>query len=534
MHADRATEFATELARHYDLAGDANNASKRYLLAAQRALQMVALDESRASVRRGLELATDPVVRAELYVEACNLAQRSDDGAERAAAIEGLKAAAGALDDAELRRTAALLGVRFSLSGDTETQRIARDRLREAVAGAGPGWRAELLICEVFAGIVDGDLVSAGASAEEAVAAAREHGAPGTIARALTSLAQVLIDRGEYAGADAAAAEAQELAFQAGDGVAELDALLAAYKLAFESEEVERAIAIGERWLERARALGDRNAEAFARVRLALALLFGRRDLARARSELAKPLATYEELGSRRAIARLRISRGVFETAVGDFAAAITLFEQAFVDFEAMADVTAQVMVRSNLGLLRAYSGDYEGGYRDACAALRLVREARIEYLEASSLENVAVACAFRGDFEAALRLGKEALAIYERVSPRKRYVRFQGDLAVWYARTGDLVEARACAERVRSASTPRTFEFPQMCPWSVAQVLRACGETAAASEQLERAYTLVVTLADALTAEERARFEDIAWNREILAAYLRNEWPDLGVRHVG
>ncbi len=534
LHAERVSEFASELARHYDLANDADNAATRYLLAARRALQMVALDESRANVRRGLELATDPTVRAELYVEACNLAQRSDDDAERSAAIEGLEAAAGALEDAELRRTAALFGVRFSLSGDPESQRIARDRLRQAVAGAGPRWRAELSICEAFAGIIGGDLIAAGAAAEAAVAAAREHGDPGTIARALTSLTQVLIDRGDYGGANAATSEAQELAFRAGDGVAELEALQAAHKLALEFEEVERAIVIGEQWLERARALGDRNAEAFASIRLAVSLLFGRRDLARARSELAKPLATYEELGSRRGIARLRISLGIFEAAVGDFAAAITSFEQALVDFEAMADVTAQVMLRSNLGLVRAFSGDPEGGYREASAALRLVREARIEYLEAASLENVAVTCAFRGDFESALRLGKEALAIYERVSPRKRYVRFQGDLAVWYARSGDLAQARACVERVLSVSTPRAFEFPQMCPWAVAQVLRACGETAAASEQLERAHDFVVTLAEALTEEERARFEDIVWNREILAAYRRNEWPDLGVRHAG
>ena len=123
---------------------------------------------------------------------------------------------------------------------------------------------------------------------------------------------------------------------------------------------------------------------------------------------------------------------------------------------------------------------------------------------------------------------------MYERLSPRKRYVRFLGDLAVWHARTGNLAEARACADLVLSASTPRTFEFPQLCPWSAAQVLRACGETAAASEQLARAHDLVATLAEALPADERARFEEIAWNREILAAYRRNEWPELGVRRAG
>ena len=420
LHSQRLAEFAAQVARHYDLAGDPKSAASRYLLAARRALQMVALEESRANVQRGLELAVDPHVRVELYVEACRLAQRSDDRAERAAALAGLDEAANILDDVELHRTAALFRVQFSA---TDGDAAAHRRALERPAGSrgrrrGPGWRAELLIREASAARARGDLAAARAASEAAVSAAREHGDPATIARALPTLAHVRIDEGDLEGAQAAAQEAQELAFRAGDGVAELHALHVAHRAAIESSnDLEGALVIGERWLERARALGDRNAEAFARMRCALTLLYLRRDLRRARTELAVPLAIFEELGSRYGVARVRANRGVFESALGDFAKSVESFDQAYVDFEATGDVPGQINARSNSGLARAYAGDPGRGHRDALAALRLVRKARNQWVEAFALENVAATNALRGDFHSAVRFGRQALAMHERDS---------------------------------------------------------------------------------------------------------------------
>ena len=68
-----------------------------------------------------------------------------------------------------------------------------------------------------------------------------------------------------------------------------------------------------------------------------------------------------------------------------------------------------------------------------------------------------------------------------------------------------------------------------QVCPWSAAQIMRACGETEAARRELERAYELVVSLAENLVGEARTRFEAVPWNSEILAARDRDEWPEIG-----
>ena len=175
--------------------------------------------------------------------------------------------------------------------------------------------------------------------------------------------------------------EAQEAAFRAGDGLVELEALAVAHQNAFQGEDLERALPITERWLQRANALGDRDAEAYARVRLGVTLLALRQDLRRVVDILASLGATYEELGSRHWIAKVSNTEAVIAQELGDLTRAADCYLRAYGHFEAVANRSGAVGVLSCHGVMRARAGDLARGRRDAVAALDRVREGRYDLL---------------------------------------------------------------------------------------------------------------------------------------------------------
>jgi hypothetical protein len=137
----------------------------------------------------------------------------------------------------------------------------------------------------------------------------------------------------------------------------------------------------------------------------------------------------------------------------------------------------------------------------------------------------VAITAALCGNFDEAVRLGAQALALQERLSGKKWYPRLLADLAIWCGRSGDLPAARRYVDEMLAFDVPLGTESPQNCPWAAAQVLRAGGEHSRAQQQLERAYRLVAMMAEQLSGTARTHFEAISWNREIRAARERDEW---------
>ena len=123
LYPEREAELAGQTARHYDLAGDGERAASRYVAAGRRALAMSAVEEARAALRRGLELATGANVRVAAFVDLIEVSRRTGNATERSAALAGLEKAVERLDDKESRRTAALLRVQLSATdGDRRAQ----------------------------------------------------------------------------------------------------------------------------------------------------------------------------------------------------------------------------------------------------------------------------------------------------------------------------------------------------------------------------------------------------------------------------
>jgi DNA-binding SARP family transcriptional activator len=532
LYPERASEFAAELGRHHELAGDGEAAAERYLAAARHALSLAALEEASTHLERALSIAAGPRLRADLLIERDRVSRRTGDHATRAGALEELAVLSEVLNDDEYRRTVALLRVQFAAATDNEAaHRTALERLRALAVDAGARWRTVFFLEEAYALSLHGDLEGLEAAGQSALAAARESEDDAGVAGALVRLADVQTYRAHFGEAQSLLDQAQAAAARARDGVAEMESLRAAFQLAYDMDDAARCLAIAERWLERATALGDRYAEAYARSRLGLSLFVARRDFARVRTELSRAITISEELGSQIGTARTLMNRALPETELGDYAAASADIERALTIFEAIDDIRGKSLALSNLGLVRSLAGDPQRGRSDATAGFELAHSREFRVLEACALENIAIATANCGDVTEAIRLGNAALSLHEESQSNKWSGRLRGDLALWHVACGDLDAARMQIEEMLTHDIPAATEWPQSCPWAAAQVLRRCGEHARARTELTRARQLVAEVARQLKGEELVRYESIPLNRAIIAANDRDEWPPLEPR---
>jgi tetratricopeptide (TPR) repeat protein len=320
--------------------------------------------------------------------------------------------------------------------------------------------------------------------------------------------------------------QAQAAAARADDLAAETECCRASFLLVYHGGDLVRCVALGERLLAIGVQIGDRYLEGAAHVRIGIAWLAARHEIARTREKFATAIAIYEELAYQAGIAGVLHNRSMLENEIGNFAGAIADTERALEMFEELGDNRAVATALGNLGQMRAVAGDVARACEDAEAARRLAHAHSYHIQEACAIENLAAAVAAAGDLGEAIRLGNEALAHHRNAETDNWTGRLLADLAVWYMLSGDLENARARVEEMLAQRVAVATESPQRFYWATARVLRACGEEAMAKRELIRARELIAELAVELSREDRERFEAVAWNREIIVAFDRDEWP--------
>lgn len=529
FHPELLPEFAATVARHYELAGEPDGAARHLLSAGKRALDLAAVDEARTHIARGLTLACSADVRKALLVVSGQVSQRRGDRDALASAADELAALAEAADDGESRRTAALMRLRYATAAhDEQAHEVAIDRLRDLAIGAGAKWRAILHLEEARSAYGRTELDALKTAATEALKAARECGDGASEARALAFLADGEMNRGNLAGAQTFLEQAQEAAAHANDGEAELEALRSAFIMAYNNADVDRSVWIAQRWLERGVALGDRLAEASARLRIAIAMISTRRGIARIRDELSTALSTFTEFGWKRGIAGAQLNLGILENEVGNFAEAARVTQLALEIFEPLGDARGEATALANLATLHAALGDGQRALREAKRSAAVARKGGLRLSEALALENIAIATALSGKTAEAVRLGDEVLAIHRELEFKPWSGRLLGDLALWQAELGQLDAARARVDQMLVEGVHIWAETPQRFHWAAAQVLHVCGDTTAAARELSRAFELVKALEAELADGDLERYRSVSWNRAIVAARERDEWPPL------
>lgn len=527
LYADRASELSATIARHYELAGDGESAARRYLTAVRRAIGIGALDEARAMADRALTLTNDPRLRADISLESETIASRRANRAAQESALANLERLAESLADPELQRVILLRRIEFALNvSDTATLETAIAELKTRTPLDDAHWNAKLHVAEAKLAFSLGRLAESSAAADAALQCARASGDGAGEAEALCSLATVEAHRGNLSEAEELFEKAARAA--AHDPVLEDFSLLSAFQIAYNRRDVERCLALGQRWLDHAEALGDRPSEARAHSHLGIALSSAGTRYAQAREHFASAERFFTEVGDLSGVAAQLLNRAVVETRLGFYDKAVAATERAVGLFERLHVDRGRALGLGNLGLFRAYTTDVEGARSAAREAVALARKLGFGVIEASSLENLAFAAAAAGDLAEAIAHAEEALELRARSQSQAWESKTLADLAVWHAASGNLAAAGDYARRLLADEKGiAASSEPEYCYWAAAQILRLEGKKADASRALGRARAMMQAMADGLDAEDRASFESIPWHADLAAAATQGVWPD-------
>ncbi|MFY9885414.1 MAG: hypothetical protein WAK15_11645, partial [Candidatus Cybelea sp.] len=528
LYADRASELSATVARHYELAADRANAARCYLVAVRRSIGLGALDEAHALGERALALTDDPRLRAHILLENETIECRRGNRAGQEAALAGLEQLAVCLVDPELRPLILLRRIEFALSvGDSAVLDSAIGELRTHPQHDDVEWR--LHIAEAKLAFSLGRLVESYESAETALACGRASNNGTAIAQALCCLANMEAHRGNLSEAEALFDEAGKAAADATDPILENLSLASAFSIAYNRRDIERCLALGQRWLDHAVALGDRDAEARARGRLGIALSAAGTRYAEAREHFANALQFYTEVGDLSRIAGELLNQAVLETRLGSFGKAVAATEKAVALFESVHDERGRVIGLANLGFLRACVANGEGAQSAAREARQLARRLEFALIEASALENLAFAEARAGKLTKAIAHAEAALELRAGSQSQVWASKTLADLAVWHAALANLPAARDHVHRMlaNEKHISTSTEWPEYCYWAAAQVFRLASDMPEASRALERARQMMQSAADGLDAADRENFEAIPWHVDIAVAAQQGTWPD-------
>lgn len=328
LYADRASELSATVARHYELAGDGESAARRYVAAVRRSIGLGALDEARSLGDRALALTNDPPLRIDILLEIETIERRRGNRAAQEAALKSLEQLAASLADAGLQSLILLRRIDLAvIVGDVIALETAIRELRTHPPRDDVDWR--LHIAESKLAFSLGRLAESYVSAEAALACSRATHIDAGIAQALCCLANVEAHRGNLSEAEALFDEAGRAGAHATDPVVENLSLMSAFSIAYNRRDIERCLALGQRWLDRAVALGDRSAEAWARGRLALALTASGTRYAEAREHFANAVLFFTEVGNESGTAGELLNQAVLETRLGAFDKAVAATEKA-------------------------------------------------------------------------------------------------------------------------------------------------------------------------------------------------------------
>jgi DNA-binding SARP family transcriptional activator/tetratricopeptide (TPR) repeat protein len=528
LYVDRASELSATVARHYELAGDGESAARCYLTAIRRSIGLGALDEAHSLAERALTLTNDQRMRADMLLECEAIECRRGNLAAQESALAGLARLAADLDDAQLHRLTLLRRIEFALStGDSVRLETAIRELRAHPPRDEIDWRVH--IAEAKLAFSLGRLAESHASAEAALACSRVSRNEAAAAQALCCLANVEAHRGNLSEAEALFDEAGRAAADATEPVLENLSLSSAFSIAYNRRDIGRCLSLGQRWLDRAVALGDRPAEARARDRLGVALSAAGTRYAEAREHFANAVLFFTEVGDSSKIAGELLNEALLETRLGFFDKAVAATEKAVALFESAHDERGRVIGLANLGFLRTCTGNVEGAQSAAREAGQLARRLEFGLIEASAFENLAFAEAAAGKLAKAIAHAEEALELRARSQSEVWASKTLADLAVWHAASGNLLAALDRARRLLAdeKNISSSTEWPEYCYWAAAQVFRLAGNTLESSRALERARQMMQAAADGLDAADRDSFAAIPWHVDIATAAAQGVWPD-------
>lgn len=529
LYPERFSELSALLAGHYEAGGEFAHATRCYLEAVRRSISIGALEEASMLCERALAIASDTRTRSELLLERVTIESLRGDLATRDAILSELERVDGELGDVAVHRSTVLHRIELSASaGELSARERAIQALREAVADGDPYWNAILHLEEAKLALALGHLDEARGACEAALEYSRRTEDYAAVVKILGTLALVELHRGPLSDAEKFSNEALEVAARAASPVLQLHSSIGAWIIAYQYRKFERGSALAETCLELAVKLGDRQAEAQAHHRLATTLAYLGK-LAEARRHFADAALIYDETGNPAGRGGQLMNSAVLEVRVGNFDAALTATRKAIELFEQANEIRGLIPALSNLCFQYSYTGQPAEALRYGEEALRLSRGRGFRNMEASTLENLALAEGVAGQYARAVEYANASIELRSTLQSEVWSGHTLANIAIWQTRLGNLEAAREAVVQMLADDDAlnRGNEWPAYIYWVAAQVRRRDERSAEATALLERANRVMLKTASEFDEADRTSFLALPWHVDIAEAVATGVWPD-------
>ncbi len=524
LYADRSDDLASQLAWHFEHAGEARRAAEFYLHVARRAQTMYADQDALEQIAHALELDPDAPTRWQLLALRETIHSRRGERDAQRTDLDELEQLSRARDDDDARCEVLRRQILFWRAlGQRENEATAIDTLTTcAFAREAKCWQAEAIQAQAAHQVLIGQYDAAHASLERALVLHRELDDANNQVHCFCLLAQVALERGEWTRVQVLLDQATALAEQRGNYALLIQTWRTTSGVLFARQDFDAAGRLANQMLARCRAIGDREGEADAHARLG-AIAARQFQIQAARDHYDHARELYTALEKRQGLAGVTINRAVLASRLGRYTESLDAYAQAETLFHALNDLRGQLVSALNISIVNLFRGDYAPAKIAAQRGLELARAMNAAVMEANALANLGAAERDLGELPDAIAHMQAGLAIRRTLGQPAELGTDLCDLTIAYLYANDLPSARACAEEMLAlhAAEAATMMHPQYILWAGAQTYHALGEHTRARELLDEAHRVLEEKAAAIPdAESRATFFELPFNREIREAH--------------
>ena len=525
-------DLASYIAFHFERAGVQRRAGNHYMNAACNAFAVFANEEAIGLATRALGLDLDDPTRFEALALRADIHEHVGNRDLQRADVLAMDAIARRLGDPELM--CRLLGKRITLAhelDERDSERALITELREIAERTKATSRlAEVAEAEGRFEAQTGNYAAANTHLETALALRMVL----NDIRGAFECTMLLVDlarrRRDASQMQSQMKRLQEFASRHGSKVISLRTWEVASYVADHDENQPARIDAAQRWLAEAESASDVSAQARAHSALWNAESYlGRYDKAYRHADCAAEL--FERLGDRAGGARVLMDYSIALIRAWRLDEAKDRVLRAYSIFTEVEDASGQLSALSRLTSICHYLEDDQSTLAFARRLLQLSRRVASPFMRSTALGNISFLELRFGDLDSALRHVSRSIAL-----ARRHYLRVLPQLlsaqTEMLLRLGDVelaeVSLSECLELLDAAIPVMMFCHDNF--FTAARVYHALGNKQRAAHFLRRSRDALQKAVDALPdTETKAAFLGYYVNRQILAAFERDEWPPVG-----
>ena len=525
LYPDRRFEIASELAHHFEEAGEGGRAAECYALAARRALDLYANEDAVALATGGLERKPATATMLELLLareEAFGRLGRRQAQGEDLARLEAL-AASGALD--EIVNETLHRRIAFSrATNDLERERTAIAQLSSSVPSE--RWQARVQLAQGMHLHALGRYAEAGPILDDALLRFETLGDAAGIVDAALAIVRLYRNEQNYGGIRALLARVEgalddrlEMRF------VRAKLLEAQLMVEARARRFQTMSPLAERLLECSASIGHLEGEALAYRFLGEAAIW-QLSVVRARDFLERAARIFEKIGDRHQSYRVLADSGIMSIFVGRFREAEAALLQAQKAASELDYGFGVAVAYVNLADCYNRSGSFERARSAAQRALKLYESLGTDAVIVGALVNLGVAQRGSGDGEAALATLTRAAALLLPETGDELSAEVYSQLALSQLGTGRTRECARTIERVLPLldAVAAGFETMTNVYASTIVVLRGLDRSREADALASRARDLMQKYFRAIPDEEtRAAFLGVAVHKALLGGAPRD-----------